>query len=253
MITKIKAFSSEDINELHQNAVTAIFGEGRDFEFGDKDERKKAREVFCVLQIYGRGIKDVLNCKSPKGFLWDGKKVRAFAENSLREVQDIRAKGIRGDFEYTYPELIINYPNAPETCRDQMTTGMIRLAADRSNNVMSNRNVGVVFNPIFWDKRDMPCFNWFQIRYLGDNKISLRLLFRSHDYGSAVWANLSMILNLVNEEMKRLNDPPEIEEVILTSASAHVYENDKDLIEKKMNVSWKRFLPGWWKPNKRLG
>lgn len=232
--------------------VKAIFEEGRDFTFGDANERKEARGIFGVVQVYGNGIQDILKCKAPKGFLWDGKKISSFLENSVKEVCELRNGSHTKKFEYTYPELLVQYPDAPVHCRDQLTTSMLRLAVDRDGSINSNRNVGVLYNPIFWNEKDVPCFNWYQIKYMGNDKISVRLLFRSHDWGSAVWANLSMILGLINNEMSRWGNKIEIEEVICTSACAHIYHNDRDSIERRLDVSWRRFIPRWWVPNKRL-
>ena len=108
---------------------------------------------------------------------------------------------------------------------------------DKVNNIMSNRNIGVLYQPEMHNMRDKPCFNWFQIRYTGQGKGSLRLLFRSHDYGDALWANLSSI-GYGFDELVFKPCGVELEEIICTSASAHVYENESSMVEKMTGIKW---------------
>lgn len=239
-ITPIKVFSGNNIHELHKAACISIFEEGRDINFGDAKEQKLAREIDGTYQLYGGALKDVLNGKAPKGFLWQGKKIREFMEQFLDD--QLNPKG----FDYTYPEQLRAYSQGEEVRYDQLELTKEGLESDICSGVLNNRRVGVLWHPSFAGKREVPCFNWFQCRYQGDNCVSLRLLFRSHDWGTAAWANFDSIAYCFDE---LVFEPLGIDlvELICHSTSAHIYNNDAPEIEKQINSKWARLKAGWWK------
>jgi len=105
--------------------------------------------------------------------------------------------------------------------------------------VLNNGIVAVLYDPAMWYWKEKPCWNWVQVEYLGDNKIALRLLFRSHDYSTGMWANLSFILYM----MRHFVAAPcncEIIEVTLFSSNAHIYEGDQDNATKVSGIPWLR-------------
>ena len=242
MITKLFAYSDDNIDRIYKQIATDIISKGNDINFGDKEEEKFAREIMCTVQIYGKGLRNVLKGKTPKGFGWSGKKVKRLMESFVAD-----AKNPTG-FEYTYPELLSRMFG--EQIWEAKRTGrhnwynQTRLAAqylkiDKEDDIMSNRNVGVLYQPGMHQMKDKPCFNWFQIRYTGKGKGSLRLLFRSHDYGDAIWANLSSVGHGFNELVFKPCGV-ELEEIIVVSASAHVYDNQSDLVENLTGIKWNK-------------
>lgn len=239
MITKLFAYSDDNIDRIYKKIATDIISKGNDINFGDSEEEKFAREIMCTVQIHGKGLRNVLKGKTPKGFGWSGKKVKRLMESFVAD-----AKNPTG-FEYTYPELLSKLVG---TRKDKFIGNCIEiynqfeiaknaLMVDKVNNIMSNRNIGVLYQPEMHNMRDKPCFNWFQIRYTGQGKGSLRLLFRSHDYGDALWANLSSVGHGFNELVFKPCGV-ELEEVIVVSASAHVYDNQSDLVENLTGIKW---------------
>jgi thymidylate synthase len=105
--------------------------------------------------------------------------------------------------------------------------------------IVDNGMVGVLYDPAMWLWDEKPCWNWVQVEYLGDGKLALRLLFRSHDYSTGMWANLSFILYM----MRHFVAAPcncEIVEVTLFSSNAHIYEGDQDNATKVAGIPWLR-------------
>lgn len=241
MITPLTHFSGNNIDDLHKRAIRVIFEHGRDINFGDEKEQKLAREIDGTMQVHGHGLRKVLKGKTPRGFLWSGEKVKVLQEQFV----DSRLNPY--NFDYTYPEQLRAYSKGLPERYDQLGQMFEGLRKDIRSGVLSNRRVGVLYHPTLHNEREMPCFNWFQVRYQGDRKVSLRLLFRSHDWGTALWANLSSVAYCFDELVfKELG--LELEEIICHSASAHVYNNDAPAIEAALNVKWWQSLSaGWWK------
>ena len=241
MITKLFTYSGDNIDKIYKQIATDIISKGNDINFGDKEEEKFAREIMCTVQIHGKGLRNVLKGKTPKGFGWSGKKVKKLMESFVAD-----AKNPTG-FEYTYPELLSRmlgfkkdkFIGNSYAVFDQFEITKNALMIDKINNIMSNRNVGTLYQPGMHQMKDKPCFNWFQIRYTGEGKGSLRLLFRSHDYGDAFWANLSSVGHGFNELVFKPCGV-ELEEIIVVSASAHVYDNQSDLVENLTGIKWNK-------------
>lgn len=231
MPRKIKVFEGDDIDVLYHDITKCIVTEGTPLKFGNQREIKYSRELFVVLQVYGKAILDILTGKTPAGYLWSGQKILEFQRSFIEDIEN------PAGFIYTYGDLLKNYPMPDGSKFNQLYAAKEALAYDISHDIQGNRNVGVLYNPIFAKISDKPCFNWFQIRYLGNGKVSLVILFRSHDYGSALWANLCTVPYAFNYYVVAPNQCV-IDEVILISTSAHIYENDSQLAEAITGIPW---------------
>lgn len=233
MITPIKVFSGDNIDIIDAKYCQELTTHGVDLNFGDKDERKDATEIMAIIQLYGQAIDDVLAGKTPKRFPWAGEKVKVLQESFQEMAQDT-------SHEYNYPMLMAcqiganpqeGYDNV--IYRDQMAIVREHLRRYLNDGVISNRIVGNIYNPAYYKHRAMPCFQWFQVRLLNDGTISLRILFRSHDYGSAVWANICAIVYWFYQQcLLGWDTELKISEVIVISTSAHVYDYDMDGVKK---------------------
>ena len=221
-------FAGEDIDALHKEIISAIVSDGNDIVFGY--EKKHARDTCMTIQIWGKAVKRLLNGSTPKGFPFSGDKLKEFNRQGVMD--DPNPHG----FIYTYQGLLTK-PGDIFRYADQLFDIAMKLKRVINIGVKDNGMVGVLFHPSMFDWDEKPCWNWLQVTYLGDNKISVRLLFRSHDYGTAMWANLSFILHLLRHFVARPNEC-EIVEVILFSSSAHIYEGDMDNAEDVSGVAW---------------
>ena len=231
MPRKIKLFEGNDIDVLFHDVTKAIVTEGTTLRFGSQREVKYARELFIILQVYGKAIIDILAGKTPKGFIWSGQKVREFMKSFIEEIEN------PSGFIYTYQELLKSYPMPDGSSFDQLHAAKEALAYDVRHGIQGNRIVGVLYNPIFNKTPDKPCFNWWQVRNLGNNRVSLVVLFRSHDYGSALFANLCSIAYAFYYYVIAPNLCV-IDEIIVLSTSGHIYENDSQLAEEVTGIPW---------------
>jgi len=251
-LTEFGIFSGNNLDKVYKEAMTKILKDGSDLTFGDKDEVKEAREIFGIMHLYGNALKDVLKGKTPKGFKYTGSQVRALMDTFVANA--INPTG----FEYTYPEILRNQPaqgminREKHTNMDQIVLSQNLLRTDIMDRIKSNRNVGWIGNPGFTYSRDKPCFNWYQLRYMGHRKtvlgkeipmVSFRMLFRSHDWGDAVMGNASSIGHGFNElVIKPLGG--EMLEMIIISSSAHIYEKESQMCEEVFGIPYKRSKEG---------
>ena len=236
-LTFVKTYSGENIDFLYKKITEDIVLDGKDITFGNAEEPKRAREIYATIQLYGKAIEDVLAGVTPKNFRWAGDKITDYQKSFLVPLCDVGKRlGDETDFEYTYIELMRKFKTI-EGDIDQMTVSKNKLAENLSSKIQSNQNVGVIYHPMYWDSHNPPCFNWYQIRLLDDNAVSLRLLFRSNDYGDAVWANLCGIAKAFDELVIQPAGCKLIE-IILTSTSAHIYANEADLAKNVCGFDW---------------
>ena len=227
----IKLFDGDDIDALYRDITKCIITEGSTLKFGNQQEIKWARELFIVLQVYGKAIIDILAGKTPKGFIWSGEKIKQL---QLSFVEDVLNPA---GFEYTYGNLLKNYPMNNGTYFDQLHAAKEALSYDLNHDIQGNRIVGVIYHPMFNNTPNKPCFGYFQVRYLGNNKVSLVFFFRSHDYLNAIWSNLCSIGYAFNYFVIAPNLCT-IDEIIVISTSAHVYENDSQQAEGVTGIPW---------------
>lgn len=252
MITPVVCFSADNIDYLHERLIETIVDRGKDLKFGSKDEVKMARECHFTVQIFGRGIKRLLKGKVPKGVKFKGEMIKEFQNSFLAEDTNSNR------FEYSYPQLLKEWPVTPMyeqmyedgyihcyTSYNQMKMAKEILMVDKQDDIQSNRNAGTLLHPYMNNIRyhapmvDKPCFNWFQVRYNGNDMVSLRFLFRSHDYIGGIWPNLCGLAKAFDELVVKPCGC-KIEEIILTSTSGHAYENDSQDAESISGMPWER-------------
>lgn len=235
-ISVMAGVSGWNIDHIHKEVTEQIVRHGRNFNFGGPEEIKRAREVFITLQLYGAAIPDLLDGEAPEGFSWGGKKkMREFQQIAISEDTNIHGH------DYTYQQLVRKweYNQSGETFTfDQLQHVKECLECEILDEIESNRNIGVLYDPVKMKSEiNKPCWNWFQVRYMGKRRLSIRVLFRSHDYGTALWANASFILFMFNHfVVKPLGC--HISELIIVSASAHIYDTEADAAETISGYDW---------------
>jgi len=241
MLTPIKLFSSDDIDKLNEDLWRTIYQKGNPLKFGSIEESKDAREIFSVVQLYGRALDRLYRGELPKGWMF-GKEANKVYIEMLKDPD-------RGEQPYTYGERLHNYRVWSEISEwvsyiDQMDECKIELEEAIKSGIQNNRICGVIWNPLDIFLKNPPCYNWFQLRTSEGNKVSLRVLFRSHDYGNANFANFGAIIRAFQDEVIRPAGGI-LEELICVSTSAHLYNNDLDMVENlvgKVPESMRRLL-----------
>lgn len=235
MLTPIHVFSSDDINTLNENLWRTIYQKGNELNFGSADEPKEAREIFAIVQLYGKALKDLYEGRLPKGW--------KFGEAANKVYIEMLKDSDRGEQPYTYGQRLKNipvwdgtkYPVNDEWIADCIELNQLNSTKDAledsiTEGIQSNRICGVIWIPTDIMLSSPPCFNWFQLRLTEKNKVSLRVLFRSHDYGNANFANFGAIIRAFQDEV--ISPAGGIlEELICVSTSAHLYNNDLDMVE----------------------
>lgn len=232
----VVACGGEDINHIHKTITETIVRRGRDFKFGGLEEEKTAREVVALLQIYGSGIHDLIAGKAPEGFSWGGpQKIKEFQQIAIAEDTNMHGH------DYTYQQLLRKweFEGFGTTFEfDQLEFIRRGIRDEIEAEIESNRHVAVLYDPVkMKDMVSKPCWNWLQVRYMGRNRISVRVLFRSHDYGTALWANASFVLFMLDHFIaKKLKC--HISEFIIVSASGHIYDSEADAAEDVSGYDW---------------
>lgn len=249
MLSNIQIFKSDNIDELNEKLWRTIYNKGNELKFGGIEEVKDAREIFAVIQLYGKALTDLYEGKLPKGW--------TFGEAANKVYIEMLKDPDKGDQPYTYGERLHAYPAwigssfyeaggyfngvglstgivigdlAGGAFVNQMETVREALKKSIETGIQTNRIVFVIWNPLDIKMQDPDCFNWGQLRVSDGNKVSLRVLFRSHDYGNACFANWGAIIRcFVDEVIEPAGG--ELEELICVSASGHIYKTDFDMIE----------------------
>lgn len=223
-LTPIRVYSSDKIDDLNKLLWADISIHGNNILFGSAAEPKAAIEKFAIVQLYGKALSDLYEGKLPKGWLFGQESNKCYIE-MLKDPD-------RGEQPYTYGQRLHKYPDHPygEHTFNQIdaTTGHLKHSID--SHIQTNRIVGIVWHPYDITREDPPCFNWFQLRLSEKNKVSLRILFRSHDYGNACFANWGAIIRCFIDEVITPAGGI-LEELICVSTSAHLYNSDMDMVE----------------------
>lgn len=228
-LTNIRFFKSDNIDELNVALWNAIYSKGSPLHFGSVDEPKDAREIFAVVQVYGKALQDLYEGQLPKGW--------KFGEAAQKIYIEMLKDPDKGDQPYTYGERLHVYRVSVSDSYtryhiiiNQIETVREALKESIKTGIQSNRICGVLWNPTDIKLKDPPCFQWFQIRLSEKNKISLRILFRSNDAGNAVFANMGAVIRCFEDEVIQPTGG-ELEEVIWVATSEHIYNNDFDMVE----------------------
>lgn len=230
MKTIIRTFSGDDITVLNEELWRTIYTKGNDLLFGSAAEPKEAREIFAVIQVYGQALNDLYAGKLPKGW--------KFGEAANKVYIEMLKDPDKREQPYTYGERLHRYPvwkGEGFTLGDvgwvnQLENSRKMLREDLRTGIHSNRNCGIIWNPIDINNKSPACFQWYQVKNTESNLVSLRILFRSNDAGNAVFANMGAVIKVFVDEVIE----PEgaiLEEVLWIAVSEHEYKHDFDMIE----------------------
>lgn len=267
-LTPCFLIEGNNLEKINKQILSSIINNGRNINFGSSSEIKQARETHITVHIHGNAINNLIKGKIPKSCNFGQMATKEFQKSFLG--LETNPKG----FMYAYPELLKEYPNSNhkgiikyirkviieyekitsdehvmikdtelidvgKNTINQLEISRLMLEEDKKQNLQSNRNIGILYHPYMWDMKEKPCFNWYQVRYLGNDKVSVRILFRSHDYGDAVMPNLAGLAKVFVELVLKPNNC-ELIEIILTSTSAHIYEQSSEDAERTTGNKWER-------------
>lgn len=234
--TPIIVIPSQDLNDANTKMLKFVCTAGKKLNFGDNAEKKFAWEAHVTLQLTGKVLEDCYAGKAPKYF--------PFGHGAVREYQLEYFDMLKcSSFVYHYKIRLENFTarlgdyngiNQIEYLRD----GIRQSILDELN---TNRLVAVLWNPILdEDEREVPCFNWCQVRRIRGNLVRLEILYRSWDV-TATWSNLAgLIKYFVDEAIAPAGG--KLCEVIITGTSTHLYRHDFDYARKVVGEQFSRRL-----------
>lgn len=216
----IKTYSSDNIDVLNEKLWRDIYYDGNELLFGDESEPKRAREIFAVVQLYAGALDRLYNGDVPKGWQFKGsaQKVYLFMIKSSDDISDDDTDGQ----PYNYRQRAKHqkqFEDAREALRGSIETG-----------IQTNRICGVIWWPGDLELKSPPCWQWWQLRKSDKNNVSARILFRSHAYDNACFANWGAIIRAIKDEIITPAGGI-LEELICVSTSAEIEYSNFDMIE----------------------
>jgi len=181
------------------------------------DERGTRIRELLALQVV---VEDPYRQMIPSAYSWNEERLEEYARQLL--------SGINPGFEYTYGERLRAWalPGQSLPPLDQIEQAVMRLKASGS----TRRATAVTWiPPVDSAKDEVPCMIVDDFKLRG-GRLYLSVFFRSHDFCGAYPANLyglARLLQYVSEGVGALPGS-----ISTTSASAHIYEHDWDLVEE---------------------
>lgn len=218
--TVIKTYLSDNIDTLNEKLWRDIYYDGNELLFGDENEPKKAREIFAVVQLYGNALERLYNGDVPKGWLFRGKANKAYIL-MIKSSDDVADDDTEGQ-PYNYRQRAKHkdqFKQAREALKESIETG-----------IQTNRICGVIWWPGDLDLKSPPCWQWWQLRKSDKNNVSLRILFRSHAYDNANFANWGAIIKAFVDEVITPAGGI-LEELICVSVSAEMEYSNFNMVE----------------------
>jgi thymidylate synthase len=219
-------------------------GKEKEIKFGgkipekDQYEVKIAREMYLTVVMEGNAIKDIINLVRHPQF--------PTKENVLMGYLKEWERGydwVKQGFTYCYEDRIESYPSTmmydiDEGSKlkrvDQWKLAREDLRNQISDGIQSNRNSIVIGIP-YVDRYEIPdsppCLREINIRWEGDNKVSVVTYWRSRDLYSAWMSNIFGLISAVQREVVIPNGC-EIIQYVDTARSLHIYKGDWESAEK---------------------
>ena len=153
-------------------------------------------------------------------------------------------KGFPADtFDYTYRNILEEGFNFHDNAYGYHIVNQIDilrkgLQKQIDEQMGSNRNVAILFNPVVdnFSGKATPCFNEILVRWEGDKWCSVHTTFRSHDLASAWNSNMLALTEFINEEIVK----PCSCKILYWSEhnySLHIYEYDLHIVNEIVKVN----------------
>ena len=196
-----------------ERAIEFVLKSPMNLRFGGGKEEKHAIDSECQVLLDINAIKEIsefLVHPSEPFLTKDGKPSMDKINAYIKEYE----KNYKGDFSYTYRHELEDtgfiLPDGKPL--DQITKLRDGLKKQIDENLPSNRNVAILYNPLKWDmSSSSPCWNEVSIRLEridpdGTVWVSVHTLYRSHDLADAWCSNIvAQYYFIYNEILKPLN------------------------------------------------
>lgn len=209
-----------------QSAVNFVRKSPYIIQFGGGKEIKHARDSQVQIILDEHAIEDALNHKvHPSDPFCSKERLQAY-------IEEYKSTYDASKFSYTYRnELETTFVKIDNSYLNQITKLRDGLKKQIEENLPSNRNIAILYNPLKWDMNSAsPCWDILWIRYEKTDEdgiiwVSITTFYRSHDLTDAWESNFIAQVTMVQEEI--LNP---LKAKILSwrenNASLHIYEHN---------------------------
>lgn len=231
-----------------QDAVKFVRNSTMRIEFGGGNERKPVRDSQTSVILDKHAIDDV--------FAWRVHPSDPFGTpNKISEyLKEYEAGFDASRFDYTYRDrLKRGFEISPSTDNeidnatylDQLEVLRKGLKKQITENLPSNRNIAILFNPLIenFSGKSTPCWNEVLVRYELNNEVSIHTTFRSHDLFQAWESNIIAVMTMLNNEVVKPNGCT-IKFLSEHNYSLHIYEHNIDQAKAIKEVSVSPTLMG---------
>jgi thymidylate synthase len=204
---------ARNISDAWHRALNLIWRQGQEIT----DERgTKIRELLSLQVVVSDPYQEMI----PREYSWNEERLEEYALQLL--------SGQNPGFEYTYGERLRAW-SVPGTPPLDQIEQVIRRLNDSSS---TRRATAVTWIPFVDTAKDeVPCMivDDFKLR---DGCLNLSIFFRSHDFAGAYPANLYGLARVLEYVSREVGAKPG--SISTTSASAHIYEHDWDLVTEML-------------------
>jgi thymidylate synthase len=204
---------ARNISDAWHRALNLIWRQGQEIT----DERgTKIRELLSLQVVVSDPYQEMI----PREYSWNEERLEEYALQLL--------SGQNPGFEYTYGERLRAWSMPGTPPLDQIEQ-VIRRLNDSSS---TRRATAVTWIPLVDTAKDeVPCMivDDFKLR---DGCLNLSIFFRSHDFAGAYPANLYGLARVLEYVSREVGAKPG--SISTTSASAHIYEHDWDLVAEML-------------------
>jgi thymidylate synthase len=224
-----------------QNAVKFVRKSSMDIEFGGGNEGKPALDSQTSILLDEHAIANI--------FAWNVHPSDPFGTKTkiAEYLKEYQAGFDDTIFDYTYrgrlergfeQEKYSDDRGHERVALNQLDILKTGLEKQIDENLSSNRNIAILFNPEIENFSGLatPCLNEILIRYEGNNKVSIHTTFRSHDLFQAWESNIIAVLTMLNEEVVKPCGCT-IKFLSEHNYSLHIYKHNLDAANNIKEVS----------------
>lgn len=202
-------------------------------KFGGGTEVKHAYDSQVSIILDENAINELLNEQwHPSDPFCSVDRVKAYKEEYKKGFDASK-------FDYTYRDRLENaFDRACYNQINQIDILREGLQKQIDEQMGSNRNIAILFNPIIdnFSGKAIPCLNEILIRWEKENYCSVHTTFRSHDLASAWNSNMLALTEFINEEIVKPCDC----KILYWSEhnySLHIYDYDQFVVENMIVIN----------------